>query len=440
MILKEELKNLLKENYKELVSEFDELILEAIIHKIAMNFFDSTVVNSLIQNPDIDYTTHKKVSKSDVKHFISTYQTFLNEYKDDVLELEIFDIVEKSNLNEQKIIFKFNQEYEEYLVSKSKLSVYNKATIKKYLKDIGMKFKSEDERNDLVSRFELYNNGFGLLGYLMNLKVREVSVKEDIVFLKGIDEDSLYIINNGYYDYRKISSFINANKQSEDAYYRYMELEECSFLECISDACTTPYIKIDKLEMEMSLEEYQIINNIPLKVIEKLKELVSSNKNLLIISPANMYKKHFLNAMISSIPKRCSFFTIGEDLLSLPAICIRKPHAIADSLKSDYDYRIIKIADAASVYDKCISLIDNYCLSDKAVFNNFKLLSEKNDCLIGTFSRVVRNYTSFEEVCGNLSTSSDIDFNLFDSFVLLDNYFVNGKKQDVIKVFNKTLV
>lgn len=86
---------MLRENYKDLVSDFDELILEAIIHKIAISFFDSTVVNSLIKNPKIDYQTHKKVSKLDVIGFISTYQTFLKEYKEDVLELKIFDIVEK---------------------------------------------------------------------------------------------------------------------------------------------------------------------------------------------------------------------------------------------------------------------------------------------------------------------------------------------------------
>ncbi|KMY31864.1 hypothetical protein ACZ11_06650 [Lysinibacillus xylanilyticus] len=449
-ILKKELKTLLRENYKDLVSDFDDLILEAIIHKIAMSFFDSTVVNSLIKNPSIDYQTHKKVDKSNVKHFISTYQTFLNEYKEDVLELKIFDIVERSNLDEQKIIFKFNQEFEEYLCSERSLEVYNVATIKQYFRDIEMKFKSEDERNDLAIRFDLYHKGFGLLSYLMSLKVREVSLREDIVFLRGIDEESLSIKNYDYYDYRKISTFIDANKQSEDAYYRYMELEECScsLLECISEYCTTPYIKINKLEMKMSIEEYQIINNIPLEVIEEIKELVSSNKNLLIISPAPLYKNHFFNAMISSIPKRCSFFTIGEDLLSLPAICLGKPHATVDSLKSDYDENIKKIAVAASVYDKCISLIENYSLSDNfsfsdsAAFNNFKLLLDKNNCLIGTLKRIVsdfRKMSTFEEVCKDLSILNDVDFNIFDSFILLDNYYVNGKRQDVINIFNKTL-
>lgn len=439
-LLKNELKSLLKENYQELVSEFDELILEAIIHKIAMEFFDSTVINSLIKNPTIDYKTHKRVSKSDVKQFISTYQTFLNDYKEDVLELKIFDIVEKSNLNEQKILLKFNQEYEEYLFSENKLEYYNKATIKKYFKESGRKFKSEEERNELVNRFELYKEGFGFIAYLMNLKVREIFVKEDIVFLKGIDEDSLSIKNNRYYDFRKISTYIDANKKSEDAFYRYTELEEYSLLECISDYCKTPYIKIDKLEKEISLEEYQILNKIPAELVEEIKELVSSNKNILIISPAPMYKKPFLNAMIKSIPKNISFYTIGEDLLSLPAVCKRNPHAIADSLKSNYSETVRKLSHISSMYDKCISLIDNYSLDDIQIFNHFKLLLDKNDCLIGTLSRLVRDYKSFEEVCNILPKYNGIDYSIFDTFILLDNYYVNEKKQDVVKILYKQLV
>ncbi len=441
--LKKELKILLRKNYKDLVSDFDELILEAIIHKIAISFFDSTVVNSLIKNPKIDYQTHKKVSKSDVIGFISTYQTFLKEYKEDVLELKIFDIVEKSNLDEQKIIFKFNQEYEEYLFSKAKLDIYNTATIKQYFRDIGMKFKTEYERNALVNRFELYNKGLGLLGYLMSLKVREISVKEDIVFLKGTDGESLSIQNYDYYDYEMISKYIGANKESEDENYRYMELEECSFLECISEYCTTPFIKIDKLEMKVSLEEYQIINSIPFKVIEEVKRLVSSDRSLLIISSATMDRKPFLNAMISSIPKKYSFITIAEDLLSLPVICKEKPNVTIDSLKEGYTESIRKMAMAASSYDKCISLIDNYELDDKVIFNNFKILLKENKCLIGTIHRDTSRYinmTMFEEICEALSIFDDIDFNIFDSFIILENYFVDGQKRDVLNIFNKASI
>ncbi|MEW4104026.1 hypothetical protein Q0N76_14970 [Bacillus altitudinis] len=438
--LKRELKSLLRENYKALVSGFDELILEAIIHKIAISFFDSTVVNSLIKNPKIDYKTHKKVAKSDVIGFISTYQTFLKEYKEDMLELKIFDIVEKSNLDEQKILIKFNQEYQEYLFSKEKLDVYNTATIKQYFRDIEMKFKTEHERDAFVNRFEFYNRGFGLLGYLMNLKIKQIVVREDRVFLKGTDGEFLCIQNHGYYDYEKVSKFIGANKQSENKFYRYLELEKCSFLESVSDCCTTPFIKIDKLEMKTSLEEYQIINSIPFEVMEEIKNLVNSNKNLLIISPANTNRKPFLNAMISSIPKKYSFFTIAEDLLSLPAVCKDKPNAIIDSLKDDYTDNIRKMAIAASAYDKCISLIDNYELDIKKIFNNFKSLLKENECVIGTIHRNTsgcKNMMVFEEVGKNLPGFSHVDFYIFDSFIILENYFVDEHKRDVLHIVTK---
>ncbi len=441
-ILKKEIKSLLRENYKELVFELEDIILEAIIHKIAMSFFDSTVFNSIIENPSADYKKHKKISKLDVKDFICNYKMFLEEYKEDVLELKIYDLVEKANLDEEKILLKFKQEFDEYMASKGRLEVYNAATIKQYFKDIEMKFKTEDERNELVNRFELYNKGFGLIGYLMSLQINEISVQKDKLYLRAEYERFLSMNNSGYYDFDNLSKYINTNKQSENEYYRYMELEECSFLECISESCVTPFIKIDKLEKKISLEEYQIINSIPLEVIEEIKELVSSNKNLLIISGATTNRKPFLNAMLSSIPKKHSFFTIAEDLLSLPIICKEKPHVIADSLKENYNENLKKMAITSSICDKCISLIDNYELSDEVIFNNLKFLLEQNKCLIGTLHRDVWNYrkmTSFETVCKNLSIFSDIDFSIFDSFILLDNYFVEGQKQDVIRIINKAL-
>ncbi|MBC2683924.1 hypothetical protein HAU06_07115 [Bacillus toyonensis] len=441
-IIKKEIKFLLRENYKELTLGLDDIILEAIIHKIAMSLFDSTVFNSIIENPSADYRKHKKISKLDVKDFICNYKIFLEEYKEDVLELKIYDLVEKANLDKEKILFKFKQEFDEYMVSKEKLEVYNTATIKQYFKEIEMKFKTEDERDELVNRFELYNKGFGLIGYLMNLKINEISVKNDKLFLKTEHGNSLMIDNLGYYDFGSISKYINDNKQSEDGFYRYMELEECSFLESISECCVPPFIKIDKLEKKISLEEYQIINNIPLEVIVEIKSLVSSNKNLLIISGANTNRKPFLNAMLSSIPKKHSFFTIAEDLLSLPITCKEKPHVIADSLKKNYNENIKKMAFTSSIYDKCISLIDNYELSDEVIFDHLKLLLEQNKCLIGTLHRDVSRYReriSFEQLCENLSIFSNVDFSIFDSIILLDNYFVKGHKQDVIRIINKSL-
>lgn len=62
---------------------------------------------------------------------------------------------------------------------------------------------------------------------------------------------------------------------------------------------------------------------------------------------------------------------------------------------------------------------------------------EKNKSVIATLNRVVRDYKSFVEVCNSLSILDGIDYSIFNTFILLDNYWVNEIKQDVVKIFNK---
>jgi hypothetical protein len=440
-ILKNELLHLIKENYQSYINGLNDIILEAVIHKIALSFFDTTVFNSILKNDEnSDYRTHKKLCRSDVIRFIKNYAEFLDEYKEDVLELKILDLVEKANLDKEKILFKFNQEYDEYLRSKNIIDVYDSSSIKAYFKEIGMKFKSDDEGNEVVKRFMLYNEGLGLIAYLMKLKINEISVFEDKLFIRANFDECLFIKNHGYYNYKTVSQYINNSKESENKFYRYAQVGDNSFLETVSKNCITPFIKIDKLGKSITLDEYQKINHIPFEIFNKLKEIVSTNSNLLIISKANMKRKPFINALLSAIPNNLTSLILAEDITSLPATDKLNPFFVVDSLKDDYKSNITSLSSMVGSFDKCIALIDNYELDVNVIHKHQSLLLNKAKCLITTLKRDTsrfRGNMTFEEINQRLSPFEKLDFSMFDYFVILENYYVGKNKQDVVQIIGK---
>lgn len=440
-LLKNELLYLIKENYQRYIKDLNDIILEAVIHKIALSFFDTTVFNSILENTEnADYHTHKKLCRSDVIGFIKNYTEFLDEYKEDVLELKILDIVEKANLDKEKILFKFNQEYDEYLRSKNIMDVYDSSSIKEYFKDIGMKFKSYDEGNEVVKRFMLYNDGLGLIAYLLALKISEISVYEDKLFIRENFDEGLFIENHEYYNYKNVSQYVNNNKESENEFYRYAQVDDSSFLETVSKNCITPLIKIDKLGKSITLNEYQKINLISFEIFNKLRELVSTNSNLLIISKANMKRKPFINALLSAIPNNLTSLIIAEDITTLPATDKRNPFFVVDSLKDDYESNITSLSSMVGSFDKCVALIDNYELDVNVVHKHQAFLLNKAKCLITTLnkdtSRFMGNMT-FGEINQELSSFEKLDFSMFDYFIILENYYVGNNKQDVVQIIGK---
>lgn len=40
----------------------------------------------------------------------------------------------------------------------------------------------------------------------------------------------------------------------------------------------------------------------------------------------------------------------------------------------------------------------------------------------------------------SLSIFGDIDFNIFDSFIILENYFIDGQTRDVLNIFYKASI
>lgn len=440
-VIKNNLIKLLKENFSKYTYNLSDIILEAIIQKIAICFFDTTVFNSILQNNDsLHYNKHKKLTRNDVIEFINGYEEFLDEYKNDILELRIIELVDKANLNKEKIIFKFNQEYNEYIRSKNYIDVYDLSSIKEYFKQINMKFKSEDERNEVADRFFSYNSGLGIIGYLITLKIIEIMVYEDKLFVRADSDENLSIENKDYYDFNLVSQYVYNNKRSEDDFYQYAKVGKISFLKVISEACKTPFIKIDKLSKSITLDEYQKINNISSDTIDKLRDILCSKSNLLIISRADMNRKPFLNALISEIPNNLELLIIAEDINTSPANEKQNTIIIMDSLKKDYESNINSLISTIGSYDKCVALIDNYGLDiDKIYKHHLSLLNEAK-CLITTLHRDTSRFKdnmTFEKINQELSVYKKLDFSMFDYFIILDNYYVQDNKQDVVKIIGK---
>lgn len=440
-VIKNNLIKLLKENFSEYTYKLNDIILEAIIQKIAICFFDTTVFNSILLNEDnFDYNGNKKLTRKDVIEFINNYEEFLDEYKNDVLELRIIELVDKENLNKEKIIFKFNQEYNEYIISKNYIDVYDLCSIKEYFKKINMKFRSEDERNEVAERFLLYNSGLGIIGYLITLKISEIMVYEDRLFVESDFHKKLFIENKDYYDFNLVSQYAYDNKRSEDDFFQYTKVGDLSLLKSISECCTTPFIKINKVSKAITLDEYQKINNIPSKTIDKLRNILCSKYNLLIISRADMNRIPFFNALISSIPNSLELLIVAEDISTSPSNYKNNTIMYIDSIKKDYESKINSLMLTIGNYDKCIALIDNYELDINKIYRHCKLFLENANCLITTVHRNtigLDDSRTFEKVNQNLFGYNNVDFSMFDYFIIIDNCYVEGTKQDVVKIIGK---
>ncbi|NYS75881.1 MULTISPECIES: hypothetical protein [Bacillus] len=437
-ILKKKIINSLKENFKCLTKELDDVILNAIANKIAMEFFDSTVANSLFKNKDVvDYREHKKISKKDVIAYINDYKEYLDEYIEDILELKLIEIEEKANLNEENILSNFNIEFQDFKSLKKHVDILNSSSIKEYFIKIKRKFRPETDLNALINRFIWYGKGFGLIAYLMNLKINEISIQPEQLFIRAEPDEFLRIENKNYYDFQKISMYLEANSRSSNEFFRYLTIEDMSFLEVISQACLTPSIDIFKLEKTHTMDEYQKINNIPSTTIEQLRNLISNQNHILILCSATLNKKPFLNALFSCIPTKQSSYIIAEDFRSLPALFLNSEYNILDSLKSDYLETLNIFSLLTSRHNKTILLIDNYELDATVEYNNIKLILQNSQSLITKrhvdICYLPKNPT-FENVCELLYKQTNLDYSIFDAFIMIGNRYVNHRKQDVATI------
>ncbi|HDX9535345.1 TPA: hypothetical protein ROX87_004815 [Bacillus thuringiensis] len=436
--IKKKIINSLKENFKCLTKELDDVILNAIANKIAMEFFDSTVANSLFKNKDVvDYREHKKISKKDVIAYINDYKEYLDEYIEDILELKLIEIEEKANLNEENILSNFNIEFQDFKSLKKHVDILNSSSIKEYFIKIKRKFRPETDLNALINRFIWYGKGFGLIAYLMNLKINEISIQPEQLFIRAEPDEFLRIENKNYYDFQKISMYLKANSRSSNEFFRYLTIEDMSFLEVISQACLTPSIDIFKLEKTHTMDEYQKINNIPSTTIEQLRNLISNQNHILILCSATLNKKPFLNALFSCIPTKQSSYIIAEDFRSLPALFLNSEYNILDSLKSDYLETLNIYSLLTSRHDKTILLIDNYELDANVEYNNIKLILQNSQSLITKrhvdICYLPKNPT-FENVCKLLYKQTNLDYSIFDAFIMIGNSYVNHRKKDVITI------
>ncbi|MEC0072097.1 hypothetical protein P4L12_23590 [Bacillus cereus] len=289
----------------------------------------------------------------------------------------------------------------------------------------------------MINRFIWYGKGFGLIAYLMNLKINEISIQPEQLFIRAEPDEFLRIENKNYYDSQKISMYLEANSRSSNEFFRYLTIEDMSFLEVISQACLTPSIDIFKLEKTHTMDEYQKINNIPSTTIEQLRNLISNQNHILILCSATLNKKPFLNALFSCIPTKQSSYIIAEDFRSLPALFLNSEYNILDSLKSDYLETLNIYSLLTSRHDKTILLIDNYELDATVEYNNIKLILQNSQSLITKrhidICYLPKNPT-FENVCELLYKQTNLDYSIFDAFIMIGNRYVNHRKQDVVTI------
>lgn len=427
--------DLLKQNY-ERTSELDEYILEALINKISMEFSDTTVLNSIIENPEKDYSTHKKISRNDVENLIDTYESWISSYTEDILGHKIIELIDDLDVEDENLIKEFEDEFREYKLHEENIKNLSLGGIKQYFIDKDLKFKSYIERDSLASKYYLYNREFGLIAYLMNLNFREIKLENDIMILKGKNK-SRKIWNEDYYSFSEISRYISLNYKSVNEHYRYMELQECSFLQKISENTKDRDIQINGIGPNINLEEYQFLNFISAEQYEELIHLINSEKNILIISSVLKDTRPFLNGLISAIPKNKSFHTITEDLKSLPPISKENNQNNVDSLKVDYLDKMKMAAVGSAAQDICILLHGNYCTDINKHFEIYNICNKVNKRLIATLNRkmeIFNKLETFEEVSQKLLSSNNLCDSIFESYILIDEKIINDKKYDHITI------
>lgn len=154
-----------------------------------------------------------------------------------------------------------------------------------------------------------------------------------------------------------------------------------------------------------------------------------------------MNRKLFINALLSSIPSNYTSIVIAEDIATLPTTDRQQQTVIlADSLKNDYDSILESASLVSGHFDICVSLIDNYELDLKVVHKHQSWLLHRSNALIATLIRDtcwIRPKMSFEEVNRKLSKFMEVDFSIFDYLIILENYYVENKKCDVVQIIGK---
>lgn len=359
--IQEKITEILESNFKDLTPNIDTNMYTVIIHKTAMLFFDSTIANSL-QIYNGQYEKYKKISLKQFKEIIINYEKYIDKYSEDVLLtrlIEVFD--EKEVMNVNSIVTNFEEDYSNYkeIIKGSKEKI-SSTQIKYLFHQAKVKFSSTTERDLIVERYTRYQEGFGLIAFLMDLDISSLTIYKDKVEITTFYNKHLQIINKDHYELENISNYIEDKCVDKNFMYRYMLMGSYSFQELIYPN-PVPVIDVYKQERALSLSDYVEFNGINEKTYYKLEEICENkNHNALILYPSTTRAIKLVNALVSQIPKQQSVIIIAEDVQS--KLSSQFGHSLLEinSLSGNFNEKLKKISYMPGLFDRKIYLIHNY--------------------------------------------------------------------------------
>lgn len=273
-LLKEEVRSLLIKRYKKLLSNVDMIVIDSIIHRTTMELFDSTVINSLIENQDYEYSNFRKVSLNDIEFYIKNYQKFLSDYKNDILEYKISTILNNLSLRPEDIINEYFEQYSDYTKMKKEYKNLDEYNINQYIEREKIKFNNKEELDNYISNCIYYEHGFGIIKFLTTLNIAELSVEMDKVFIKCWNKEKFTIRNDGYYDFEDIASYLKNEYKNQNTFYKYTTIDDCSYLLFDLEGIMPKSILINKSGGYRSLIDYQIHDGIPINTLNHLQDIM----------------------------------------------------------------------------------------------------------------------------------------------------------------------
>ncbi|MGE7696708.1 hypothetical protein ACQKNC_21880 [Lysinibacillus sp. NPDC094177] len=424
---------LLKENFNNYMQISKEEDYEAIFNKISMEFFDYTVVNSMLKGKD--YKSHKKISKSQVIEMIQQHHHYIEEYKNDKLleYIHLYESIPSARLDGLCIIEQYKKEraiYEDYFNAKHRpINLY---IIKKVFEEKNHKFFTLQERDALAERFMTYAQGLDLIGFIITLDILDLTIFKEKVIIRS-RSSSLCIKNEQYYQLENIKNYISERANQTSSFYDVYHHPK--FVANYAKSDIDGDITIFKTGQEFSLAEYEVLNELDLKIFIQLKQLIHDKKNILILKGRPKLEGLFYRALVESIPDKYTTSILTDNPVSIPDTFVGNRVIIrnVDDLDGNYVKDLEKYK-AVLTTDICIlepfTFFNNVYESRRSLkkfFNEQKgIIAFLND------SVSTLNNKSFNDLQTRLSYQ--IEETGIDAFIILDERVLDGEKRDTIKI------
>lgn len=303
---KDSIKRLIKEQILGIENED----VENIINKLVIKFLDKSVSNSLLEDGEVE-TSFRMLEYQTVKEIITNYN-------------------EKIDVQDYLLLRKFNEMIDKFNVE----GLEKDEIINLYNKDF-MNYKNELFMGNKTELEALYENGFGIIGYLLQFNLFELLISKDTLIITNSKGKNIGIANKGLYDFMSIIQYLKSYEtENRDG----ISTGEFFYGEFIKIAkYTIRYIFNNR--MKKKEKEYDFMYK------SDFRKIIDNSENTLIIKPAPLLAKNFLYNFLIEYPLGLKKVMIAMDATDFSQINNYKLNKIGEQNADERMAHIVKMID-----------------------------------------------------------------------------------------------